>query len=282
MDANLSAAVGLPSRRLSQRPKLVTAALLAAATPLTILALLVFIRRLLGAFERPAPPAMLIASALTIGVFAYVSRWLWWSLAPSRGAGAGPSPAGMQAVVKWTPSVAIVLLTIGLSWPLSRLVDWIAWVPLWIADILWRARFAAGRPTACSKRAIAGAPEAADPPPGFAADTERDIPAGATIVQHLTRFRDQEGHESVAGTLRADFAPGQRTTEVFVGFCPPFNGTPSVEVEQSSGPHARLSIPHVVSHGVRVDIKLKEPASTADTVVLDLYASGRAALSHSV
>jgi hypothetical protein len=96
------------------------------------------------------------------------------------------------------------------------------------------------------------------------------------LLQQLTRFRDDDGRESIVGTLRADFVTGQRTAELYMGFCPPFDATPACEIEQSDGPPARLASGQVLPHGARIEVRLMEPARAAAQVSIDVVVHGPA------
>lgn len=272
MDAKPTLARTLPPEKHVELPGAVALGILASAAVLTCIALAVFSRRLAGAFERPAPAAPLIATAVVVGMHSWLSRRLW--RAAKRHSRCGSVPLTAEGAVAWAPSAAVVLYTFGLSWPLSRGVDWLVWMPLWMAEVVWLKAFYSPpfkEVSAASRRvALRGKQQASAAVVGETHAPEAEM----EVVQQLTRLRDQHGQESMVGSLRANFGPGQRTTEVYVGFCPPFQGTPTIEVEQTEGPHARLTVGQVLPHGARVDVRLDKPGPAADRVVLDLYACG--------
>ena len=75
-----------------------------------------------------------------------------------------------------------------------------------------------------------------------------------------TRRRSPEGEEVVEGLVRIRFAPGQRTAEAHVAFCPPLDRRPRVDFEAESGPEARIELGQVLPLGARFDVKLAQPA----------------------
>jgi hypothetical protein len=74
------------------------------------------------------------------------------------------------------------------------------------------------------------------------------------------------------GWIRAAFAAGQRTANVHLAFCPPTAATPEVEIEQIDGPESRVQVSQVLPYGVRVELKLSEPAEESTIVLLQFSA----------
>lgn len=102
------------------------------------------------------------------------------------------------------------------------------------------------------------------------------FPAG-DIIQQLVRTRLSDGSERMAGWLRVALAPGQRSANVHVAFCPPFARSPRIRVEQREGPAARVKEGQLLPHGARLDLKLAQAAQTAATVVLEILVQAEAA-----
>jgi hypothetical protein len=272
MDAKLNPAAGLSRRGVSHRGDVVAYGVLAIGAVLAAFALLIVVRRLAGALERPAPAAVLLGTAVVIGAFAYLGRRLWRAARSPLGADAGETWS--DPLVAWGPSVCLMLLTFGLSWPLGRFIDWLIWPPLWIADFVWRVRFLANVPRRRHDMAkLRRAGPATEP--GQDAGVNLDEPQTAldehVVLQRLTRFRDPHGRESLSGSLRAEFAPGERTVQIYVSFCPPFDGSPTVEVEQSEGSPARITVGHVRPHGARIEVRLAVESATASYVAVELF-----------
>ena len=92
------------------------------------------------------------------------------------------------------------------------------------------------------------------------------------VLQQLTRSGAADGSEQLAGWLRVPFAPGQRTGSVHVAFCPPFNRTPELVVEQLAGPEARIKTAQLLPYGVRLDLKLNAAGEQPASVLLQFSA----------
>lgn len=240
------------------------------------LGLVVLGRRLVGAVERPAPATLLLATAAVIGLFSWMSRRWWRAAVPSNGTAAMRL---VDSVVGWGPSLAMIFLTLGLSFPMDRYLDWLVWTPLWVADVLWRKSFFAGEPLQDVDGIADQAPQSAakrqtDVAEAPGEETTKDDITEGVLLQRLSRVRDADGRESIVGELRAEFTPGQRTVELYMPFCPSFTRVPTIELEQADGPPARINVGQVLPHGARIDVRLNEPADAADHVRVDVYACG--------
>lgn len=89
------------------------------------------------------------------------------------------------------------------------------------------------------------------------AETCEDLPEG--LWQQTSRLRTNEG-ELVSGWEKVEFKPSERTAIVHVAFCPPLEETPELELEQMSGPPARIKAAQVLPHGARLEVRLNSPA----------------------
>jgi hypothetical protein len=99
-----------------------------------------------------------------------------------------------------------------------------------------------------------------------------DEPPADEVTQQLTRSRTAEGSEVLSGWLRVAMAPGQRSANVHLAFCPPFLRTPRVTVEQVGGPEARIKKVQELPYGARFDLKLAVLSEEAATVLLQFTA----------
>jgi len=95
---------------------------------------------------------------------------------------------------------------------------------------------------------------------------------GEDVLQQLVRSRTADGNERLTGWLRIPFAAGQRTVSEHVAFCPPFDKTPQVTVEQLDGPAVRVKTAQLLPHGARLDLKLAAVAEEPDVVILQFSA----------
>jgi hypothetical protein len=85
--------------------------------------------------------------------------------------------------------------------------------------------------------------------------------------QQITRARTPEG-EMITGWVKAEFQPGERTAVLHVAFCPPLAVAPEFEIEQLSGPGARIKAAQVLPQGTRLEIRLNTPATEPETLLL--------------
>lgn len=95
----------------------------------------------------------------------------------------------------------------------------------------------------------------------------------ANVLQQLTRIRDEAGVETIFGTLRAEFAAGQRHATLHVGFCPPLAGRPAIEADPSDGPDATVKVLQTLAHGTRLEVRLATPATEHCSVLIEFTAS---------
>lgn len=90
--------------------------------------------------------------------------------------------------------------------------------------------------------------------------------------QQVTRARMPEG-EVITGWVKADFQPGERTAVLHVAFCPPLEASPAVELEQLSGPAARIKAAQVLPQGARLEIRLNAPAAEPESLMVAFVAT---------
>ncbi|MDG2384920.1 MAG: hypothetical protein P8N76_24835 [Pirellulaceae bacterium] len=91
------------------------------------------------------------------------------------------------------------------------------------------------------------------------------------VCQQFVRSTDPELGEIIHGKWRARFQTGQRTESIHLSFCPPLPSAPQLEVETVSGPAASTKPALVVPHGARIDIRLDQPAEEQTDVVLEVF-----------
>lgn len=105
------------------------------------------------------------------------------------------------------------------------------------------------------------------------ADAIEDETLDANVLQQLTRIRDEAGVETIFGTLRAEFAAGQRHATLHVGFCPPLAGRPAIEADPADGPDATVKVVQSLAHGTRLEVRLATPAAEDCSVLIEFTAS---------
>ena len=86
------------------------------------------------------------------------------------------------------------------------------------------------------------------------------------IVQKLVRRQiSADGAERIEGTLRCEFAPGQRTAMAHVAFCPPLPALPKIDARLSTPPSVEgtCKVAELYVHAARFEVRLTTPAHTA-------------------
>lgn len=89
-------------------------------------------------------------------------------------------------------------------------------------------------------------------------------PSTAAVQQQWTRWHDASG-DVLAGWISVPLQSAQRSATAHVAFCPPFAALPEVECRQQSGPPARVHVAQRLVYGLRLELKLDEPAPAAAT-----------------
>jgi hypothetical protein len=250
--------------------------IVAALAGLLLLAALVAGRRWSGHLDRELPLASLLVTAATAAGLAAAARFLW-----SRLDACAPSPLAdaWKPIVGWMASAGLIVLAVGCCYPGARNVEWLVWLPLVVGDQFGlQSFFDGGHPerlvggTGAAEADGARRASSVAGPLVPAADGADPPGRGQEILQQLFRVREPQGDEAVYGTVRADFAAGQRTATLHVGFCPPLAREPAIEAEPVDFPEARVKVVQALAHGARLDVRLPEAAEEPFSVAIDLAA----------
>ncbi len=179
----------------------------------------------------------------------------------------------LDQAIGWGSCLALALLALGCCYPANRNSDWLIWLPLLVADQLWRQNFFdAGTPTAQPFKSPAKPSASAPANPTGLAEVGPSSDVSHNIVQQLFRVLEDQGQEVVYGTLRADFDAGQRTAVIHVGFCPPLGYLPEIEAESLPDQPTRIKVVQALSHGVRLDVRRTAPFDQQSCVWIDMAA----------
>jgi hypothetical protein len=231
--------------------------------------LLLLMRRVVGAVTADLPALHLFTTAIVAGVVVFGGRVVWrrWALSRPSAVSSGPNgerrDVGIERVIGWAGSAGIVLLALGCS--LGRAGDWLLWLPLVGVDQWQLQWFLRSQGTATTGRGFMGAA------------TVDDEAIAGNELQRLVRVRDADGGEAIHGTLRAEFVAGQRQATLHVGFCPPLEHTPAVEVETGDGPDAEVKVAQAFAHGARLEVRLASVAEEDCWVIVELSAKAASA-----
>jgi hypothetical protein len=280
-------------REIRRRAAPVAAASLAFALALTLFLLQ---RRATGALAAPLPVMPLLVTGIAAALWAIAVR----ELAPRN------SLAAPLALV------TILLLALACSLPGTRIIDWLVWptamfavvlIPRLSAAATAKSRFNEHHTSPKTQFAeqleerggwgssAANAPvhwgvaePSSQPPPHHSSvkiglarqlpeDAPTDDPESPQVLQQLTRLRTADGHESIHGTLTAEFSPGERQTTLHVAFCPPFEAIPEVEVNIADDSDATVKLTQLLHHGAQLELRLPEPAEDPLHITIEFSAT---------
>ncbi|MBN1394928.1 MAG: hypothetical protein JW959_07890 [Pirellulales bacterium] len=219
-----------------------------------------------GALVNPLEPLSLMAVAIATAAVAAFVRVGW-----SRPGWIGTTGA----------SLAVVVTFVAVCVP-GTLTEWIVAAALILAveeSWAWVSRFRSVNsrrgPTVPGGKRRASATIRGLLAPGCCEEsiTSNDAIPAEEVTQQLIRSRTADGREVLSGWLRTFFATGQRTGSVHVAFCPPLDDRPEVAVNQIAGPEARIRTAQALPYGVRLDLKLAEPAREPTGLLLQFSAA---------
>jgi hypothetical protein len=234
-------------------------AVFSATIALAGIGLLVLTRRLAGALRTDLPTAPLLAALALASVIVFAGRAIWRRCCTAR---------ELDVVLVWSGTAALVLLCIGCAPPRVDAFGWLLWLPVIATDFVSRRRLFA-RQTETPRYENPQFTVVLHPEPLI---HERKLDLEGAVLQELTRVSDGAGIESVRGTLRADFAVGQRHATLYAGFCPPLAATPDVEFEAVDGPDAVVKLVQALPQGIELELRLPEPADESCSVTVEIVA----------
>ncbi len=91
------------------------------------------------------------------------------------------------------------------------------------------------------------------------------------LRQRFTRYDAHEGGDRLRGRINVEVGAGARLAHGHVGFCPAFATTPAVAVSTDyDGVEATVTAAEVLPWGVRVEVRLAEPAEEPLEIPVDL------------
>ena len=235
----------------------------AASVPIVFaLAVLLAARRVAGAMTTPLAPLPLFLTAAALLLWLWCIRILLGGRPQNRIA---HTQNWQSHLFQWAPFASLVLFAYACSYPGARIVDWLFWLSAialaWFDPPAFELRHAAAAP----QLRIHG-----KPPAEMHAPDEQ-------ILQQLTRIRTSDGRVAIRGTLAAEFIQGQRSADLYVSFCPPFEHMPEVDTELADPDQAAVHLTQVLHHGAQLEVRLPRPALGDTTILVEVYASAAAA-----
>ena len=81
------------------------------------------------------------------------------------------------------------------------------------------------------------------------------------VLRRVERSKGPAGEDICWGQIRSEFLPGQRTAAIHLEFCPPFQRTPVLHVEQVDGPDATVKTTQILPYGARLEVRLAQSGS---------------------
>jgi len=260
-------AAELPAVLRTLRPAHVRNAALGGIGVLLVIGLLLVARRLAGALSLDLAIWPLTITLLAAAVFILGGRAAWRHFGVV-------TAKDLELAFAWAGTAAILLLSIGCAWPSTESFAWVMALPLLVFDHFSRVAFLNTRNSSrgVHPRGPSGETVATSDVPPLTPPFEEGESEGAPL-QQLTRVRNAEGIESIHGTLTADISAGQRHATLHVGFCPPLEGSPTIEVEVVDGPDATVKVVQAFAHGARFELRLAEPADEECRVAIEFAAS---------
>lgn len=248
--------------RAGMPPAWMRSAILGVVASLVVVGVLFFARRLSGALVAEAPPALMLGSAAAMAAAVWYSRRAWERATATDEAGRA------DQFIAWGGTAALILMGVACSLPELHVADLVAWLPAIVADQFWRQSFLERRRWPLKQKPqISLAAETLEPSAEPGAE-------GETTLQQLFRVRDDAGAESIYGTVRAEFQPGQRHATVHVGFCPPLSGEVEIEADPSEGPDAEVKVMQSLAHGARLEVRLARATKEPCAVLVEMCARG--------
>ena len=175
----------------------------------------------------------------------------------------GSRPASWAARVGLLLAVAAVALPLRASTWLDGMTTALA-VAIATGAVVFAPRGPAPAPT--GERPSARRPAPARRRPRTAPDQ-----TPGRFRQRFTRYDGRAGGDCLRGRINVEVAAGARLAQGHVGFCPAFATTPAVEVRtEYDGVEATVAAAEVLPWGVRVEVRLAEPAEEPLEIPVDL------------
>lgn len=233
---------------------------------LVVIALVFLWRRLAGVVFIPLPPLGLLALGLFLALTSTAIHYAWFlgtvqerlpNLSDFAFSMLTTIAIGLLIAVLWLPGTRVSGI-VAMALPPILVESW-----FWTKQLFSKQRPATGRPGGGEKFEKLLSPVSVQttnsgPAMPLAAEGLSD-----NVLQQFVRRRTAEGEEEVSGWWRARFTTGERTTIVHLAFCPPFDFTPELVLEQVAGPETRLKTVRLLPHGARLELKLPAPTATA-------------------
>jgi hypothetical protein len=206
-------------------------------------------RRAIGALEAPLAVVPMLVTALLVAVWAILVREL----------------SQRNAIVTALAILGTLMFAVACSYPGTRIIDWLVWPLVMFSTVLLPP---------LSPQVDGDLEAVENVPVKIMTDAGEEVEADSELVlQRVTRCRTADGQETISGQLLAEFAPGERQSTVYVGFCPPFERLPEIEVNLADDFDATVKPTQIRHNGAQFEVRLAEPAEECFRVLLEFAAS---------
>jgi len=239
----------------------------ALAVLFSALALVLLVRRLGGAFDRPLGGLAIAFAALLTEMAAWLVRRLVLStqyLVHSTRHLSGPQQRRLSQIFFLLPGLMAAALLASLTLRGTPVVGIIiAWLFVIAGEAaqgvfqfrpeLWRHWIT--QPAALSAATLNAAAE------------EAEIPAG--LVQQVTRVREGE-RESLHALVRADIAGGDRLAVLHLSFCPPLAEAPELTAHAVDAENVEVRVTQAEMFGARIEVRLPREEAEPRGVMVEV------------
>ena len=235
---------------------LLVAAAISSAMLLFAFSGLVALRRFLGGLQSaPSLPTLVAVGFLLAALSSVVhcgAQLLW-----------GKKSAAYRAAQGLLPlSLTVAVFSICLPGSSFFAVLFVSLI-LCCQELFWLVRPALLRDGAEDR------PAYRDSPPEKVVRTEKDFMTAnefhvdfpPEVSRRIERTLGPAGEDICWGQIRSEFLPGQRTAAIHLEFCPPFQRSPVLHVEQVEGPDATVKTTQILPYGARLEVRLAHSGS---------------------
>lgn len=217
------------------------------------LALVMFTRRIGGAFVQPLPGLTLVVVAIALGLTAAVVRL--------------PAVPRAGHLLFALPGLAVILILAALTLagtPAAAIA--VAWFVVIASEAAsWLAPYHSKIERRPLPRSIANRAEV-----GAVAECEPELPTG--LIQQLTRVREED-RESLHAILLAEIPANDRQAALHIAFCPPLDAAPELTAHALDADDADVRITQAESFGARIEVRLPAVSAEPRTILVEVLGS---------
>lgn len=275
-------------------------------TALDLIAIVLFLRMISGAFTRQIPVGAFAMSLLLSAVTGSLAFILGWRIQDTIGSATGLAPHRNRIVIAALSLMPVLLIGTALAPPLSA-IGWGFVGCCWIGTLalilqIGKSQRAEKNPMtrarepekteditapASAKTAVTQhdsveperlIEETEDSAPDLEADSGEELPEETPEQEEaslwMKRSHGNDRADSLEGMTVAEFLPRQKQITVHLAFCPPFRQTPELVCTPVEDDSVRAKVGVVYPYGARIDLKRSGPATDHATLHIHFSATG--------